>query len=136
VARPRPRGITALSVFFAFGTAMSLTAAVALLWPGGALEPMWRLNPRAREAFAGMGVWAPLLLAFVSLACGAAAYGLWRGRRWGHRVAVGLLVVHLVADVVNVVLGTEPRAIVGIPVVVLLLVYLATAKVRGYFAGG
>jgi hypothetical protein len=33
-----------------------------------------------------------------------------------------------------VVLGTEPRAIVGIPIVALLLFYLFRPKVRRYFA--
>jgi hypothetical protein len=80
-----------------------------------------------------MGIWAPVLLITVSAACGAASFGLWRGRRWGYRVAVGLLVFNLIGDIANVVLGTEPRAIVGIPIVALLLVYLFRPGVRRYF---
>lgn len=129
----RPRGITALSVFFAAGCLIALIAAVSLLVPGSFLEPMWRLNPRARTAFSTVGIWAPVLLVTVSLACGAAALGLWRGRRWGHRVAAGLLIVNLIGDVANVALGTEPRAIVGIPIVALLLAYLFRPGVRRYF---
>lgn len=41
----RPRGVTALSLFFFFGAAMSFIACVSLLFPGSLLEPMWRLNP-------------------------------------------------------------------------------------------
>jgi hypothetical protein len=48
-------------------------------------------------------------------------------------VAVLLLVVNLVGDVTNVVLGVEPRAIVGIPIVAALLIYLTGANVRSYF---
>jgi hypothetical protein len=129
----RPRGITALSVFFAAGFLIALTSTVSLLFPESFLEPMWRLNPRARTAFSSMGVWAPVLLITVSIACGIAAFGLWRGRRWGYRVATGLLVVNLIGDVANVVLGTEPRAIVGIPIVALLLFYLSRPGVRRYF---
>lgn len=128
----RPRGITVLSVFFAAGFLIALTSSVTLLVPGSFLEPMWQLNPRARIAFAGMGIWAPVLLITVSAACAAAAFGLWRGRRWGYYVATGLLVVNLVGDVANVVLGTEPRAIVGIPIVAALLVYLSRPGVRRY----
>ena len=128
----RPRGITALSLFFALGSLMAFIATVSLLFPGSFLEPMWQLNPRARTAFATMGIWAPALLSAVSAACAAAACGLWRGRRWGYYVAAGLLVVNLLGDTVNVVLGTEPRAIVGIPIVALLLFYLSRPKVRRY----
>jgi uncharacterized membrane protein (DUF2068 family) len=94
---------------------------------------MWRLNPRARTAFASMGFWAPVLMGFVSAACASAASGLWRGRRWGHHFATGILVVNLVGDTLNVVLGTEPRAIIGIPINALLLVYLFRSSVRRWF---
>ncbi|HEX5041508.1 MAG TPA: hypothetical protein VFV75_01315 [Candidatus Polarisedimenticolaceae bacterium] len=131
--RLRPVGITALALFFALGTAISTLAAASLLVPGCALEPMWRLNPRARTAFAGMGVLAPLLLVPVSVACALAAVGLWRRRPWGYWTALGLLAVHGIADVLNGFLGTEPRAMVGIPIVLALLVYLRRPAVRGAF---
>ena len=131
----RPGGVTALAVFFAAGAAVSLVTTVALLSPGGVLEPIWRLNPRARAGFAGLGAWAPVLLVAVGLACAAAARGLWSGRRWGRRLAIALLAVNLIGDAANVVLGTEPRTLVGIPIAALLLLFLATGRVRAYFAG-
>ena len=66
-------------------------------------------------------------------ACGAAGVGLWRQRRWGFRLAVGLLVAHLVGDVVTVALGIEPRAAIGIPIVAALLVDLGSRGVRARF---
>lgn len=48
---------------------MSFISAVSLLFPGSFLEPMWRLNPRAHEAFAGMGVWAVVLMCAVCASC-------------------------------------------------------------------
>ena len=138
-AAGRPPGITALGAFFAFGTLASGLSAVSLLTPGGALEPMWRLNPRARESFAGMGAWAPLLLGAVCVACAAAAYGFLAGRRWGYRLGISLLLINLAGDLVNAGLGVEPRAIAGVPIVALLLWYLSTARVRAFFkpaAGG
>jgi hypothetical protein len=126
----RPGGVTVLAVFFAAGAAISLVTIVALLFPGGVLEPIWRLRPRARTGFATLGAWAPALLAVVGLACAAAARGLWAGRRWGRRLAIALLAVNLVGDGANVFLGTEPRALVGIPIVALLLLFLATGRVR------
>src|SRR5262245_19082406 len=132
---PRPKGITALSVFFAFGAAMALTSFVALLFPGGFLEPMWRLNPRAREAFGSMGGWALLLMAAVGVACAFAAFGLWRGRRWGYILALVILSVNLIGDLTNALLGIEPRAWFGVPVAALILWFLATPRVRTFFAG-
>jgi hypothetical protein len=129
----RPSGITALAGFFAFGTIASGLSAISLLNPGGSLEPMWRLNPRAREAFAGMGAWAPLLLGAVCLACAAAACGFFAGRRWGYRLGVALLLVNLAGDLVSGALGAEPRAFAGVPVVALLLWYLSSSKVRAFF---
>lgn len=109
---------------------------MTLLFPGSVLEPMWRLNPRAREAFGGMGIWAVVLLLTVSLACALASRGLWRGRRWGYWLAVGILVVNLIGDVTNVILGTEPRAVVGVPIVAVILWFLASQKVRSFFRAG
>lgn len=129
----RPAGITALSVFFAAGALISFTSCVSLLFPGSFLEPMWRLNPRAREAFTGMSGYAILLLSTVSAACASASVGLWRGKRWGYLIALALFIFNLIGDITNVLLGVEPRAIIGIPIVALLLWYLSTQNVRRYF---
>ena len=83
---------------------MSALSAVALAFPGSWLEPMWRLNPDARSALGHLGAWAVVLMIGVMAACGAAAAGLWRTQRWGHRLAVGLLGVNLVGDVLNAIL--------------------------------
>jgi len=66
-----------------FGVVASGVAVAALLTPGGALEPVWQLNPRGHEGFMLMGVWAPILFSVVTLSCAAAAYGFFTGRRWG-----------------------------------------------------
>src|SRR5437016_1262715 len=57
-AEVRPIGITALSLFFLFGAGASFVSFISLLFPGSFLEPIWRLNPRARAGLGGMGVWA------------------------------------------------------------------------------
>src|SRR5947207_763510 len=96
----RPPLITGLSVFLALGALIASIAAVSLLFPGGFLEPLWQLNPRARPAFSVIGLWAPLLLGVVSVACAVAAVGLWRGRSWGRWLAMALLLINLVSDLV------------------------------------
>jgi hypothetical protein len=132
----RPRSVTALSVFFAFGVTMSSLSFVALLFPGGLLEPMWRINPRAREQFAVMGIWGPLLMALVSVACALTASGLWNGRRFGLILGRAMLAFSLVGDFANAILGPEPRAWIGVPIAAALLVLLSTGPVKAFFEGG
>ena len=131
---PHPRAVAALSIFFAAGATISLIAGISLLLPNSFLEPIWRLNPRAYANLARLGLWAVLLLSTVSMLCAAAAIGLWRGSRWGYWLAVGLILTNLLGNVINVVLGTEPRAIVGVPIAAALLAYLIfSKKVREFF---
>ncbi|HEX4997139.1 MAG TPA: hypothetical protein VFY29_02870 [Terriglobia bacterium] len=130
----RAVGVTAIGVFFAAGALMSSVSAVSLLAPGSFLEPIWSLNPRARETFAGMGDWAVLLLLTVSLTCLSAAAGFLLRRRWGHRLGVALFAANLVGSVVNVATGNEPKAIWGIPVVLALLIYLLRPNIRRQFS--
>jgi hypothetical protein len=129
----RPWGVAALGIFFGLGAGAGFVACVSLVTPGGLLEPMWRLNPRAQEALERAGPAGPTLMSLVSVACGYAAVGLWSGKPWGYRSAVALLIVNLLGDIVNVFFGMEPRAIVGIPIVAALLAFLATRHVRSYF---
>jgi hypothetical protein len=129
----RPPGVTALACFFGFGTLASGLSFVSLLTPGGPLEPVWRLNPRAHEVFSRMGAWALLLLGIVCLACSACAYGFFKGFRWSYWLGIGGLLVNLTGDLVNSALGIEPRAVVGVPVVALILWYLSRSKVRAFF---
>jgi hypothetical protein len=129
----RPFGVALLSAFFAFGTLASALATVSLLAPGGRLEPMWRLNPRGHAGLVALGVWGPLILGAACLACACAAYGFANGRPWGYRLGVGLLLVNLAGDLVNVTFGIEPRAIVGVPIVAGLLWYLSSKTVKTYF---
>lgn len=131
----RPWAVTALSVFFAFGATISALAFAALALPGGFLQQMWRLNPRAREQFAQMGGWALLLMAVVSVLCTLTAHGLWRGSRFGYVLGVTMLLVSLLGDLANAVLGLEPRAWVGVPIAAVLLVVLATGRAKAFFTG-
>ena len=122
-----PLGIRLLTAFFVAGALICATTAVSLLWPGGPLEPIWRLNPRAHESFARLGRWAVLLMVVVCSACATAAWGLWRGASWGRRFAAGVLVVNLVGDAGNAIFGSEPFSAVGVPIAALLILYLLRA---------
>ncbi len=101
--------------------------------PEGFLEPLWRINPHGRAGLGAIGLWAVLLLLVVGVACVVAAFGLWQGARGGYALAIVVLSINLLGDVTNVVLGTEPKAVIGIPIVVVILVYLASDRVRAFF---
>jgi uncharacterized membrane protein (DUF2068 family) len=123
----------ALVLLFAIGSCASLISAVSLTFPGSFLEPIWRLNPNARAGFARMGSAAIVLMIAVCIACVFTTIGLWLGRRWGYWLAVVMLVMNLCGDVINVVTGTEPRAIIGIPIAGVILAYLLRKRTRYHF---
>jgi len=133
-APTRPIAITALSIFFSFGAVASFVSFILLLFPGSFLEPLWRLNPRAREGLTGIGVWGIVLMSVLCLACAAAAVGLWQGRRWGRWLALALLTINLLGDIANVILGIEPKAAIGIPIALAIIFFLMSKRVRKVFA--
>ncbi len=124
----RPPGITALCFFFLFGTVMSGLGAVMLLFPGSIVEPLWRLNPRAREGFAAMGLCAVLLMGVVCAACGTAALGLRRCKRWGYWTAFAILTINLAGDTTNAVIAHDWRTLIGLPIGGAMVVYLVTKR--------
>lgn len=131
--RTRPFGVFALIVLFTVGAVASFVSAVSLTFPGSFLELIWQLNPRAREGFDRIGFWAILLMAIVCVACIFTTIGLWLRRRWGYWCAVVMLVTNLAGDLINVISGAEPRAMVGVPIVLTILAYLARKQTRDYF---
>jgi len=130
----RPLGVTALAYLFVFGTLASGLSFFSLLTPGGPLEPLWRLNPRAHDVFLQMGNWAVLLLFAVCVVCAASAYGFFLGKQWGYWLGLALLLIDLAGDLVSAALGVEPRAAIGAPIVMFILWYLSRPKVRTFFA--
>ena len=131
---PRPQaGLTALSAFFAVGAIIALLTSIALLAPASALEPLWRLNPQAQVAFRAMGSWAIALMLGVAAACALSAVGLWLRARWGHRLAVALLVINFLGDATNAFVRGDLRTLVGLPIAAGLIIYLLSARVRDQF---
>ena len=123
-----PLGIKLLSIFFAFGAAICLITIVALLFPGGALDPIWRLNPDAHTAFQQIGRLSILVMAVVGSACASAAIGLPTRARWGRQVALGVLIVNLIGDLLNAFLRHDLRTLIGLPIGGAMIVYLLIAR--------
>src|SRR5262249_488738 len=99
--RRRPTAIALLSLFFVLGTFASGLTVVMLLLPGSSLDLLWRLNPRAHQAFADMGPNAVFVMSMVCWSCAVAAVGLWRCRLWGFWTAICLLSINLLGDTIN-----------------------------------
>ncbi len=121
----RPVGILLLILFFAAGALICSVVAFALAFPGGFLEPIWRLRPEAKIEFQKLGHWSVLLMATVGLACGLASLGLARQTEWGRRLAVGILTVNLIGDSLNAFLLNDLRTLIGLPIGGLMIWYLA-----------
>ncbi len=107
---------------------MSGLAAFMLLFPGSMLEPLWRLNPHAREGFATLGHLAVLLMVAVFLACATAALGLWRCKRWGLWTALGILCLNLLGDTMNALIARDWHTLIGLPIGGLMVAYLVRER--------
>jgi hypothetical protein len=128
-----PTGIHVLVAFFLLGALVSALACIALLLPGGALEPLWKLNPESHQALASLGPAGIWLMAVVSVACAASAAGLRSLSLWGHRLALLLLSVNLVGDVTNAIFRHDLRTLIGVPIAGLLIAYLLQPHIIGCF---
>lgn len=117
-------------VFFAAGALICLVTMLALAFPGGFLEPIWRLKPEARVEFQKIGDWSLALMAVVGVACGLAAVGLAKNSEWGRLLAIGVLAVNLVGDSLNAILRHDPRTLIGLPIGGLMILYLQKKSAR------
>jgi hypothetical protein len=81
--RETPIGIKSLAIFFAFGACMCALTIGLLLFPGSALDSLWRLNPEAYAAFQRIGGLSILLVGIVGVACALAAIGARQKREKG-----------------------------------------------------
>ena len=124
----RPLGITLLVIFFAAGALICSLVMLALAFPGGFWEIIWRLRPQVRGEFQELGTWSIVLMAAVGAACGLAAFGLARGAEWGRQVAIGVLTVNVVGDMFNAVFRGDPRSLIGVPIGGLMIWYLMMRK--------
>jgi len=103
---------------------MCALALALLLFPGSALNSLWRLNPEAQLAFQSFRSWSLLLMMTVGIACLFATIGLWRGTVWGTRLALTILSVNIIGDLANTLLRHDYRALIGLPVGAAMIFFL------------
>ena len=112
---------------------MSGLTLVLLLFPGSGLDPVWRLNPEARDAFVVDGTLGGppdggrlrCLRARGAGALGSGALGT--PARTGHPA------VNLIGDLGNAFLRGDLRTLIGLPIGGALIGYLLSPRVRELF---
>ena len=114
-----------LALFFAFGACMCALIIWLLLFPGGALDSLWRLNPEAHAVFQRIGGLSILLMAIVGVACAFAAIGLARNAKWGRWLGILILATNLVGDLTNAFVRHDLRTLIGVPIAAAMIFYLA-----------
>jgi len=112
------------AAFFAFGATMCALTVGSLLFPGSALDSVWRLNPDARLAFESLGYWSLVLMLGVGAACLFAAIGLWQARPWSTWLALVILSINMLGDLINVFVRHDYRGLIGVPVAVAMIFFL------------
>jgi hypothetical protein len=128
VQQRTPIGIRLLAIFFALGANICLLTIGLLVFPGSALDSLWRLNPDAQTAFRSLGKISILLMMTVGGACAFAAIGLATGRPWGRHLALFILVTNLLGDFVTAIARRDPKTLIGLPIGGAMILYLV--KVR------
>jgi len=120
-----PIGLTLLALFFAFGACMCALTIGLLLFPGSALDSLWRLNPEAHSMFQSIGWPSILLMASVGIACALTAIGLARNAKWARWLGILILAANLVGDLTNTFVRHDLRTLVGLPIAGAMIFYLA-----------
>ena len=130
---PIPTGIRALAALFLLGACLSALACIALLLPGGVLEPIWKLNPESHEILVSLGHAGIWLMAAASVACVFSAYGLRSFSDWGHALALSVLAINLVVDVGMAIFRHDIRAMIAVPIGGLFIAYLLQPPIIALF---
>jgi len=130
---PRPRGFSAMGLFFAFGSTMAAYSAVTLLEPGTALDRLWALNKGAHTQLALLGKTAVFGFVVLAATLAAASVGWFRRRRWGWILGITIISINAAGDLVNLSMGEHWKGAVGVTIAALVLVYMTTPGVRSYF---
>jgi hypothetical protein len=119
-----PIGLKLLAIFFAFGACMCALTIWLLLFPGGALDSLWRLNPEAHAVFQRIGGLSILLMVIVGVACALATIGLARNAKWGRWLGILILATNLVGDLTNAFVRHDLRTLIGVPIAGAMIFYL------------
>jgi hypothetical protein len=128
-----PRGITTFGIFLLVGAVAASIAGMTLVWRDTALDHIWALNPRGYRELAPFGKTAGLLFLFLGATLAAAGIGWFKRCVWSWRLALAIMITHVVGDIVNIVLGHAVEGAIGVAAGGALLFYLLRGSVRAAF---
>jgi len=128
------KGIITVGVFLIFATCAASYAALTLFWPGTVLDRAWSVNPYAHLRLALFGKTAGIPFLLLAAALAVAAVGWFRRRLWAWRLTVAIIVMQLLGDSVNLVIGDPLGGSLGLLIASALLFYLFRPSVRSAFA--
>lgn len=113
-----------VATFFAVAAAFALLIAFTLFVPGTGLDGVWAMKPGSREGFAAIGILAPLLMLLLAAVLIFTSVALFRRRRWARWLAFALLVINVIPDAIQGILG-QPTIFIPISIVAAVAVWLA-----------
>jgi hypothetical protein len=118
----RPPGITALSLFFAFGAIITGVMALLVLFPGSITEP-------AKDSASPLMITLGLLLMIAAcVACIVASIGLWKFTKWGLWTALGILCANILSEFSDLITTHQWRTLIGFPLSGVMIWYLWQKK--------
>jgi|SRR5579871_1454014 len=130
---PPPFRIAWIGIFFLFGAVMTTLAGVSLVWPGTALDGMWKINPVAHAELSPYGKMAGLLFLGMTPLLAISGAGVLYRRRWSYYASLLLIGANGVGDVVNLLRGDYLKGLTGVFFAGLFMLYLLSPMVREYF---
>jgi len=132
----RPTGFLAIAIFFFFGAAMAMYAAITLFFPKTFLDRGWTLNPSAHEQLGRVGRMIGLPFVVLAVALLLAGLGWLKRRYWGWLLGFSIIAFNLAVDVFNSIRGKWFKGVVGITIAGLLLAYMLSIRMRRFFLRG
>lgn len=131
---PARLGFVAIGIFLFFGMTMAGLAGTTLVWPGTALDQIWRLNPGAHLQLAPLGTAVGLAFLLLSLMLATSAVGWFLKKKWGWGLAICIISIQVLGDLVNVLKGDYIRGATGVVIAGALLIYLCRPPIKTLFS--
>ena len=105
-----------MGFFFAIATVIALVTGFSLLWPGSALDAMWRIKPEEHQQLLRAGL--PAAVGFVGLAAimAIASRGACLRRRWAWWLAMTIFIINGIGDAVRGMFGAPAEGVIGVAV--------------------
>jgi hypothetical protein len=106
---------------------------ITLVYPGTALDQMWKINPAASRELTPYGKSAGFLCFGVSPLLAISGGGILYSRRWGYYGSLFLIGANGLRDAANILRGEYVRGLPGIFFAGLFFLYLLSPRVKDYF---